>query len=171
MARMTFLLLTLLAVAACQSETSTETTGGGTRTSTAPATRDVCGMATMDELQTAAGLVSATGMSSTSGGADVCTWTGENGKIVVAQVFPSASSYDQSRTAFESQYGGTAEDVTGVGEKGFFIAGDTGRVPTGTLVVQKGSTPVSIQVMGGTSDAATRRNEATAIAHVILGKL
>lgn len=170
MARTTFLFLTLLTIAACQPESTTETTGGA-RTTTAPADLDVCSMATMDELQTAAGLVSATGMSSTSGGADVCTWTGENGKIVVAQVFPSASSYDQSRQAFESQYGGTAEDVTGVGEKGFFIAGNTGAIATGTLVAQKGSTPVSIQVMGGTSDAATRKNEAIAIAHVILGKL
>ncbi|HUP43946.1 MAG TPA: hypothetical protein VM779_00380, partial [Thermoanaerobaculia bacterium] len=66
---------------------------------------------------------------------------------------------------------GTAEPVTAVGDKAFFIAGNTGTVPTGTLVAQKGSTPVSIQVMGGTGDPATRKAEATAVAHVILGKL
>ncbi|HEU4522849.1 MAG TPA: hypothetical protein VFT12_12655 [Thermoanaerobaculia bacterium] len=171
MVRIALIFTALLMAAACQPETTTETAGGATPTSTATADRDVCSMATMDELQTAAGLVSATGMSSESGGADVCTWTGENGKIVVAQVFPSASSYDSARQAFESQYGGTAEDVSAVGDKAFFIGGNTGRVPTGTLVAQKGSTPISIQVMGGTSDVAQRRNEAVAVAHVILGKL
>jgi hypothetical protein len=61
--------------------------------------------------------------------------------------------------------------VTAVGDKGYYIDGKTGSFPTGTLVAQKGSIPVSIQVMGGTGDAATRKGETTAIAHVILGKL
>lgn len=168
----TGIILVAILAAACGAETETETaTGAAPATASAPAARDLCGMLTMDQLQTAAGLVKATGASSTSGGADVCTWTGENGRIVIAQIFPSASSYDQARQAFESQYGGTAQEVSAVGEKAFFIDGNTGRVPTGTLVAQKGSTPVSIQVMGGTGDAATRQGEATAIAHVILGNL
>ena len=170
--RRTAIILVAILAAGCGAETDTQTTAASAPpTTSAPAERDLCGMLTMDQLQTAAGLVKATGASSTSGGADVCTWTGENGKIVIAQVFPSASSYDQSRTAFESQYGGTAQDVTAVGDKAFFIDGTTGRVPTGTLVAQKGSTPLSVQVMGGTSDAATRQGEATAIAHVLLGNL
>lgn len=170
MARISLLLVAVLLAVGCQSETAEAPVVAGGETTT-PASTDVCGMMTMDELNTAAGLTSATGMSSTSGGAEVCTWTGENGKIVVAQIFPTAASYDQVRQTFESQYGGTAEPVTAVGDKAFFIAGNTGTVPTGTLVAQKGSTPVSIQVMGGTGDPATRKAEATAVAHVILGKL
>lgn len=169
MARNAFLGVILILAAACQSETST--TNAPPPRSAAPAARDVCGMMTMDELKTAAGLTEATGQSSQSGGADVCTWTGTNGKIVIAQVFPFASSYDDARKTFEAQYGATAEEVTGVGEKAFFIDGKTGSIATGTLVAQKGSTPVSIQVMGGAGDAATRKGEATAVAHVILGKV
>lgn len=170
--RLTVILLTALFALGCGAENETQTaTAAAPPAASAEEQRDLCGMLTIDQLQTAAGLVQATGQSSTSGGADVCTWTGENGKVVIAQIFPSASSYDQARQTFESQYGGTAQEVSAVGDKAFFIDGNTGRMPTGTLVAQKGSTPVSIQVMGGTSDAATRQGEATAVAHVILGNL
>lgn len=164
------LVVLLVFAAACQQERSTDTAAPARPAASAPTARDVCGMLTMDELKTAAGLTEATGQSSKSGGADVCTWTA-SGRSVIVQVFPYASSYDSARTTFEGQYGAAAEDVTAVGDKAFFIDGKTGQFPTGTLVAQKGSTPVSVQVMGGTGDAATRKGEATAIAHVILGKL
>lgn len=169
MARYGFLGVILILAAACQSETST--TSAPPPRPAAPAQRDICGLVTMDELKTAAGLTEATGQSSKSGGADVCTWTGSNGKVVIVQVFPSASSYDDSRRSFESLYSATAEEVSGVGEKAFFIDGKTGSLATGTLVAQKGSTPVSVQVMGGTGDPATRKGEATAVAYVILGRI
>ena len=163
------LIVLLVLAAGCQQESSTDVTTTG-QPAAAVAERDVCGMLTMDELKTAACLDAATGQSSKSGGADVCTWTA-SGRSVIVQVFPGATAYDSARTAFESQYSATAEDVTAVGDKGYYIDGKTGSFPTGTLVAQKGSTPVSVQVMGGTGDAATRKAEATAIAHVVLGKL
>jgi hypothetical protein len=159
----------LFLIAACQSETTTTTNTPPPAAATAE--RDVCGMISMEELKTAAGLDEATGQSSKSGGADVCTWTGASGKAVVVQVFPSAANYDTARAAFESLYQATAEEVTGIGEKAYYIAGNTGAMPTGTLVVAKGSTPISVQVMGGTGDAATRKGEATAIAHVVHSKV
>lgn len=163
------LIVLLVLTAACQQESS-DTSAPAPSTATAPAERDVCGMLTMDELKTAAGLTEASGQSSKSGGADVCTWTA-SGRSVIVQVHPNASAYDSARSAFESQYGAAAEEVTAVGDKAFYIDGKTGQFATGTLVAQKGPTPVSVQVMGGTGDAVTRKGETTAIAHVILGKL
>ena len=164
------LLVLLVLTAACQRESGTDTSAPAPSTAPAPTERDVCGMLTMDELKTAAGLTEATGQSSKSGGADVCTWTA-SGRSVIVQVFPYAAAYDSARTTFESQYGSTAEEVTAVGDKAFYIDGKTGQLATGTLGAQKGSTPISVQVMGGTGDASTRKGETTAIAHVILGKL
>lgn len=171
MAFRVLLVLLLVFAAACQTETSTDTSTPTATAASAPATRNVCDMLTVDELKTAAGLDGATGQSSQSGGADVCTWMGTTGKAVIVQVFPSASSYDQARSSFESLYDTTAADVTGIGEKAYFIDSATGSMPTGTLVVGKGSTPISVQVMGGSGDANTRKGEATAVAHVVLGKL
>jgi hypothetical protein len=125
----------------------------------------------MDELKTAAGVDGGVGESSTSGGADVCTWTGTNGRVVIVQKFPSASSYDQARSTFESQYSAKATDLPGVGQQAYYIDGATGRMPTGTLVAKKGDAAISVQVMGGSGTADTRRGEATAVAHLILGKL
>jgi hypothetical protein len=162
------LLAILLLFTACQRESEMPATPAA---APAAAPRDVCATLTVDELNKGAGLKDATGQSSKSGDADVCTWTDDTGKSVIVQVFSSASSYDQSRTAFESLYGGTAEDIAAIGEKAFFISGTTSGMPTGTLVVAKGSTPVSVQVMGGSGDATTRKGEATAIAHVVLTKV
>lgn len=168
------LALLLLLTVACQQETATETDTVNTATQSTATTapqQKVCDMLTMDELKTAAGVEGGVGESSTSGGADVCTWTGTNGKVVIVQRFPGASSYDQARSSFEGLYAAKAQEVTGVGEKAYYIDGATGRMPTGTLVAQKGSMPISVQVMGGTGTPETRRGEATAVAHLILGKL
>ena len=164
-------LLVMLLAACGGSESST---GAGTpapATTSSAAPRDVCGMLTMDELKTAAGLQEATGQSSKSGGADVCTWMGGGGKAVILQVFSSASDYDAGRSSFEGLYNTKAEEVAGIGEKAYYLFGKTGPMNTGTLVVGKGGTPISVQVMGASGDAATMKGEATAIAHVVLGKL
>lgn len=158
-----------LVIAACQSETTSDTNPPRATLSTTE--RNVCDMLTVDDLKTAAGLDTATGQSSKSGGADVCTWTGTSGKTVIVQVFPFASSYDEARPTLESLYATTAEDVTGIGEKAYFVSGSTGALPTGTLVVAHGSNPISVQVMAGDGDAATRKGEATAVAYLILGTL
>ena len=167
------LVILMLFAAACRQETATETpTPAPTATTASEApSQTVCDMLTMDELKTAAGVDGGVGESSSSGGAEVCTWTGTNGKVVIVQVFPSASSYDSARSSFEGLYGTTAQDLPGVGDKAYYIDGSTGRMPTGTLVAQKGQKPVSVQVMGGTGSAEIRRGEATAVAHLILGKL
>lgn len=154
MASRLFLVAILILVGACRSETSTEPPPASTADA---GPRDVCSMLTVDELNTAAGMRDAIGESSTSGGADVCTWTA-GGKSVVVQVFPSSASYDQARAA-------TAEDITGIGDKAFYMS------DTGTLVAMKGSTPISVQIVGAGGDAAMRKGEATAIAHLILGKV
>ena len=75
------LLVALVLITACQRETAT-TSPSPTPAAARP---DVCAMLTVDELNTAAGLKDATGQSSTSGGADVCTWTDGTGKTVVVQ--------------------------------------------------------------------------------------
>ena len=164
-------LLVILLAGCGGSESSSGTATAPPATTSAAGPRDVCGMLTMDELKTAAGLQEATGQSSKSGGADVCTWMGAGGKAVVVQVFGSASDYDSGRSSFEGLYNTKAEEVSGIGEKAYYLFGKTGPMNTGTLVAAKGSTPISVQVMGSTGDAATMKGEATAIAHVILGKL
>ncbi|HUP49563.1 MAG TPA: hypothetical protein VNA04_12320 [Thermoanaerobaculia bacterium] len=86
----------------------------------------------------------------------ISRWTGEDGKVVIARVFPSAANYEVARQAFQAQYGGTPEEVDNVGEKAFYISGATGPLQTGTLVAQNGSTPVSVQVMGASGGCRTR---------------
>jgi hypothetical protein len=114
-------------------------------------------MISADELKTAT-RIEGNGTKSTSGGAAVCTWFGGDGRAAIVQVYPSASSYEQSRGAFEGLYEKTAEDVSGVGDKAFYIDAETGRMPTGTLSSAKGNNAVSVQIMGGT-DAAARKQD------------
>jgi hypothetical protein len=133
------------------------------------AARDVCAMISADELKTATRIDGA-GKQSTSGGADVCTWFGSEGNAAVVQVYPSAASYEQSRSAFEGLYDTKAENVSGVGEKAFYIDAATGSMPTGTMSAAKGTSAVSVQIMGGT-DAAARKRDATALTNLVLSKL
>jgi hypothetical protein len=132
------------------------------------ASRDVCALISADELKSATRIEGA-GTKSTSGGADVCTWYGGGGAAIV-QVYPSAGSYEQSRSAFEDLYDKKAEDVSGVGERAFYIDAATGSMPTGTLSAVKGNGAISVQIMGGT-DAAARRKDVIALANVVLSKL
>ena len=178
--------LCVLLLAGCQSESttttttnetaSTETTAATATTASttpapaAPAGRDVCAMLSADELKTAAGVVGEA-KSSKSGGADVCTWMGSDGKSVIVQVYPYASSYESARSAFEGLYDTKATSLSGVGDKAFNMNGKTGPFQTATLVTQKGTTPVSVQVMGMSGNDASRTKDATAVAQVILSKL
>lgn len=175
------LVVAMVVLAACQSETTTTTstptpsataTTASTPAATATAaSRDVCGMLSAEELKSAANLENAEGKASTSGGADVCSWFGAGGKALVVQVFPYSSSYDNSRDAFEGLYDTKAQDLSGVGEKAFFMNGKTGPMATTTLVAQKGQTPISVQVMGTSGDDNSRKQEATNVANLLLGKL
>ena len=170
------LVILLLLTAACGGrETTTEApppvTTETTATNTAATNQSVCNLLTMDDLKTAAGIEGAVGESSTSGGAQVCTWTGTNGKVAIVQLFSSTSDYDAARSSFQSMYGTTAQDLSGVGEKAYYLDAPTGRMPTGTLVAQAKAKAISVQIMGGSSAPELRRGEATAVAHLVLGKL
>jgi hypothetical protein len=166
---------------ACKGETTTTTTTNAQTTQTTaaapatpaatPASRDVCAMLSAEELKSAANLTAAEGKASKSGGADVCSWFGDGGKALVVQVFPYASSYDDSREAFEGLYNTKASDLSGVGDKAFFMNGKTGPMATTTLVAAKGTTPISVQVMGGSGDDASRKTEASRVATLLLSKL
>ena len=133
------------------------------------ASRDVCAMISADELKTATG-IEGNAAPSKSGGADVCTWTSARGKSAIVQVYPTSSAYENSRSAFEGLYNAKSEDLTGIGDKAFFIAGKTGPFDTATISATKGTGVVSVQVMG-MGDSAAFRNEATELTKVVLGKL
>lgn len=149
-------------------QTTTTATTASSTASSAPTPRDVCAMLTAEELKSLAG-IDKPGTKSTSGGADVCTWYGAGGGVI-AQVYPYKSSYEGSRSAFEGLYGTKAADLPGVGEKAFYIEGKTGPIATATISAMKGSTPISVQVMGS-ADAATRKKQASDVANALLAKL
>ena len=166
--------------AACtktETTTTTETTAPSSETTTsapppvaaAPASRNVCEIVSAEELKTATGIEGA-GAPSKSGGADVCSWFGGGGAAVL-QVYGSASAYESSRSAFEGLYGGKTAELSGVGDKAFFIDGKTGQMPTSTMSAAKGSNVISVQVMSMGMDAAARKKAATELAKVVLTKL
>jgi hypothetical protein len=165
-----------LSVACTKTETTTRTetptpsteTTASSAPAPAPATRNVCELLTAEELKTATG-IEGTGSPSKSGDADVCSWFGGGGAAIL-QVYGSASSYESSRSAFEGLYEGKTAELPGVGDKAFFIEGETSRMPTTTISAAKGSNAISVQIMGGT-DAAARKTAATELAKVALTKL
>lgn len=132
--------------------------------------RDVCKLVSPAEVKTAAG-VDGEGKPTKSGNADVCTYTGKDGKSAIIQVYGVAGAYDESRRQFETLYKGKAEDVPGVGDKAFFIAGTTMGIGTATLSAQKGATPISVQLIGMGVDAAKGKPALVALAKTTLSKL
>jgi hypothetical protein len=134
---------------------------------TPPAGRDVCAMLTADELKAFG--ISDAGKPSKSGGADVCTWMTAGGAAIV-QVYPYASAYEGARKAFEGLYKTTAEELSGLGDKAFAIEGKTGPMQTTTITAQKGTTPISVQIMGG-ADRAKLKTQTTDLTRTVLGKL
>jgi hypothetical protein len=133
--------------------------------------QDPCTLMSSEEVGAAAGMRSSTGQRSTSGGAQVCTWTDADGKSAVVQIYPSAERYDQSRTAFESLYGGAAEEVQGVAEQAFYIGGRTGGIPTATVSARKGPTALSVQVMEMNGEPETLRGQALELMQRMAQKL
>jgi hypothetical protein len=133
--------------------------------------RDPCALVSADEINAATGMTSTGGNPSMSGGAAVCTWVDVEARAAVIQVYGSTSRYEESRAAFESMYESPAESVADLGDRGFFIAGRTGPVPTGTTSFVKGSTAASVQVMSMSADAQTLRSQTIALARLLAGKL
>lgn len=170
------LLLALPLIAACAAEETEVAESPSPASAPAPAptpaqtARDVCAMVSADAVEAATGIKVA-GTKSTSGGAEVCTWITPSGKAAIVQVYPYASSYEQSREAFEGLYATDSKELQGLGDKAFAIAGKTGRIDTATVTTAKGTTPISVQVMEAGRDAATLESEATALARVVLDAL
>ena len=179
MRRLIALAAILLSAACTKTETTTNTSTPTASSETAapatpppapaPASRNVCEIVSADEVKTATG-IEGTGAPSKSGGADVCSWFGGAGAAIV-QVYGSSSAYESSRSAFEGLYGGKTAELSGVGEKAFFIDGKTGQMPTATMSAASGSNVISVQVMSMGMDAAARKKAATELAKVVLTKL
>lgn len=136
----------------------------------AQAKRDPCELISAADVKTATG-IEAEGKPSRSGGASVCTWMGADGKSAIVQIFPTEAHYDKAKSAFEAQYKGTSDAVQGMGDKAFVITGNTGPLPTATYVAQKGSTPISVQVMALGGDTSTLKSQAETLAQTVIGKL
>ena len=133
----------------------------------APASSDVCAMLTQEEVRTATG-IDAPGTPSQSGGASVCTWQGTTGAAIV-QIHGSASAYEDSREAFQDLYEGTAEDVSGVGDRAYWIVSERGALRTGTMSAVKGSRAITAQVLAaGETDLRTATE---ALARLALDKI
>lgn len=177
----------VLMLVACSPDDKSTNTDAGSAASTAQAqrsekpqpqpvansasqTRKPCDLMSPQEISAATGLADNTGEASVSGGAQVCTWTDSNGKAAVVQLHASAARYEQSRAAFESFYGGQAENVD-IGDKAFFISGKTGPLPTATVSAQMGSATISVQVMEMNGDAAALRGAAEELARQMLRRL
>jgi hypothetical protein len=132
--------------------------------------REVCGMLSVEEVSAATG-VAGECQAATSGGAQVGTWTDASGKSAIVQVHQTAARYEESRQAFESLYGGTAEELPDVGDQAFVIGGRTGPMPTATVGALQGATPISVQVMAMGGDPATLREQAIALTRTVLARL
>lgn len=176
--RMIAFALPLMLVACAEAETETDTVSDSAAAAAAPApaaapaapaSRDVCAMISAEELK-ATTTIEGSGTPSTSGGADVCTWYGSNGVNAIVQLFPSVSSYDDSREAFEDLYEKKAEDIGGLGDAAFFLAGKTGPMETATVSVRQGARAISTQILG-TNSPADQRKQAIDLAKLVLGKL
>jgi hypothetical protein len=140
------------------------------RPTMAAAPRDACALASVDEVRTATG-IDGSGASSTSGGAEVCTWSDATGRTAIVQLYPTVDRYESSRQAFQSLYGGTAENLTGIGEEAFYIGGATSSIPTATVSARRGGSAVSVQVMGMNQQPAELREQALALTRTVLSRL
>ena len=131
-------------------------------------TRDACTLVTREEVSAATG-VDAEGESSSSGSATVCTWQDAQGRSAILQVYGNPNEYERSRATFEDFYDAAADDVSGVGERAFYIAGKQAVFSVGTLSAAEGGTAITVQVMSPTSEDL--REPASALARTVLEKL
>ena len=124
-----------------------------------------------EEITAATDVGSTTGQPSSSGGAQVCTWTDGGGKSAVVQLYPDPSRFAASREAFPMLYGAEVEDVPGIGDRAFYIAGTTDALPTATVSAQKGDFVTIVQVMEANGDAAALQSAALELTQRFLQKL
>jgi len=79
--------------------------------------------------------------------------------------------YGESRQAFESFYGTSAEPLSSLGDEAFSISGVTSSIPTVTIGVRKGSSSASVQLMGVGEDVGALNNQGLALARILVEKL
>lgn len=140
-----------------------------TPTLAAPGT-NVCQLISAETVKNATG-ISGEGTSSKSGDADVCTWMGADSSSAVVQIYRSSASYEASRRAFEGLYKTKAEELPGVGNKAFYLGGNTASIPTATISVDKGGRVASVQVMAVGGDADKLKANAVALTKAVVGAL
>ena len=165
-----------LLLPACTSGETAANTAAATDVAAAPSTSpasalDPCALLSADEVSAAAGIGTSTGESYTSGGAPVCSWTDASGKGAIVQLHPTVASYEESRMALESLYRGSAEELSGVADKAFYIGGQTQSVAIATVSVLKGQRAASVQVMAIRGDAGALRSQVMALTQLLLPKL
>jgi len=114
---------------------------------------------------------SSEGKSSTSGGADVCTWMGDGGSSLIVQIFPTASHHEHAREQFESFFGAKADSLSGPGDDAFYIPGKTGPLLTATVGAKKGQTAISVQTLAMSGQAEALKATAVDVTRDILEKL
>lgn len=176
----------LLAVLACLGACAREESSPNSPTSTSPRvveaapaaaapepapapapSRDACKSVSLEKLKALTG-VDGEGTPSKSGGADVCTWTSASAKSAILQIYPSTSFYDRSREAFEGLQKQKAEDLSGLGDRAFYVGGKVSVMETATVSAQKGNTVISVQVMEMQGAGAALKAEATALTKEVL---
>ena len=151
-----------------EASAATATTPAAAPQAATPAnSRNACEVLTPEELKEAAG-IEGSGTPSVSGGADVCSWFSPSGNLVL-QLFPSASSYDNARSAFEDLFETKASPLPGVGDKAYYLTGKLSNMDTGTLVAAKGNKSISVQMLAG--DASRHKTQLSDLANLVLGKI
>lgn len=130
---------------------------------------NACVLLTQAELEKTTGLLSPPkrGHSRTNA---TCTWGTFEKKMVVVEVFPNASHFDESRRSFETLYKGHAEDVPGIGKRAFYLEG-VASIAAATLVAEKPTGgAVLVQVSGKDFSLTKAKDEVTAIAKIVVAK-
>ena len=131
---------------------------------------DPCSLLTADELVASLG-EAVQAEHSTSGGAQVCTWTAPSGRSVIVQFFSSTSDFDASKQTLERFYEGTALAVPGLGEQAFSIGGKTGPFATASVSATKSGRFVIVQVMDPAASLETLQPEALDLTKPVLTRI
>lgn len=129
-----------------------------------------CTLLTTDQLVAALG-ESVQAEPSTSGGAQVCTWSAPSGRAVIVQLFSSDSTFDASRQSLERRYEGKAQPIPELGERAFSIFGRTGSLATASVAATRGGRFVVVQIMDPAGTAAHLTPETLELTRSVLPRI
>ncbi len=173
-------LFALLSSCRCGSTPSPETTVDATAEASAPAASasaaasdagrvNACLLLTQAEVEETTGLLAPPKRGGTATNAS-CSWGTFEKKILVLQVFPSSSHFDESRRSFETLYKSKAIDVVDLGKRAFYLEG-VASIPAATLVVERPQGgAVLVQISGKDFSLPKAKDETAAIAKAVLAK-